>query len=82
MEFFQHLENQDNMTKEEFQKISEESKDLKNQPNSKLIEYMDMLTTDFEITKKNIINLTLYMDKVEELYNDLLKEYQSRKNGE
>lgn len=70
------------MTKEEFQKISEESKDLKNQPNSKLIEYMDMLTTDFEITKKNIINLTLYMDKVEELYNDLLKEYQSRKNGE
>ena len=44
-----------NMTKEEFENIIKESGDLKNQPNSKLIEYMDMLTTDFEITKKNII---------------------------
>lgn len=70
------------MTKEEFENILNESGDLKNQPNSKLIEYMDLLTTDFETTKKNIIGLTLYMDKVEELYNNFLKEYQSRKNGE
>ena len=70
------------MTKEEFENILNESGDLKNQPNSKLIEYMDLLTTDFETTKKNIIGLTLYMDKAEELYNNFLKEYQSRKNGE
>ena len=70
------------MTKEEFENILKESSDLKNQPNSKLIEFMDLLTTDFEMTKKNIISLTLYMDKVEELYNNLLKEYQLRNNGE
>lgn len=67
------------MTREEFENIIKESGDLKNQPNSKLIEYMDMLTTDFEITKKNIINQTIYMDKIEELYNNFLQEYQLRK---
>jgi hypothetical protein len=69
------------MTREEFETIIKLSADLKNQPNSKLIEYMDMLTNDFETTKNNIINMTIYMDKVEELYNNLLKEYQSRSNG-
>jgi hypothetical protein len=69
------------MTREEFENIIKLSADLKNQPNSKLIEYMDMLTNDFETTKNNIINMTIYMDKVEELYNNLLKEYQSRSNG-
>ena len=39
---------------------------------------MDKLTNDFEMTKTNILNLTLYLDKVEELYNNILKEYQSR----
>ena len=77
--YVRDLEYQDNMTREEFENIIKESGDLKNQPNSKLIEYMDMLTNDFETTKNNIISLTIYMDKVEELYNNLLKEYQSRK---
>jgi hypothetical protein len=40
---------------------------------------MDILTTDFELTKENIINLTMYLDKLEELYNNTLKEFQSRK---
>jgi hypothetical protein len=66
------------MKKEEFENIVNEQVDLKNQPNSKLIESMDKLTQDFELTKNNIINLTLYLDKVEELYNNVLKEYQSR----
>jgi hypothetical protein len=39
---------------------------------------MDLLTTDFEATKQNIISLTYYLDTVEELYNSILKEYQSR----
>ena len=39
---------------------------------------MDKLTVDFELTKTNIINSTIYLDKVEGLYNKILTEYQSR----
>ena len=66
------------MVKEEFENIVKELGDLKNIPNTKLIEIMDKLTTDFELTKNNIIGLTVYLDSVEELYNKTLKEYQSR----
>jgi hypothetical protein len=66
------------MTKEEFENIVKELGDLKNLPNTKLIEVMDKLTTDFELTKNNIIGLTVYLDSVEELYNKTLEEYQSR----
>jgi len=68
----------DNMSKEEFENIVKELGDLKNLPNTKLIEIMDKLTTDFDLTKNNIIGLTVYLDSVEELYNKTLKEYQSR----
>ena len=67
------------MNKEEFEKIIELQKQLKDQPNSKLIEVMEKLTTEFDFTKENIINSTIYLDKVEELYNNILKEYESRK---
>jgi predicted ATP-grasp superfamily ATP-dependent carboligase len=67
------------MNKEEFENIVKELGDLKNLPNSKLIEIMDKLSTDFDLTKNNIIGLTLYLDKVEELYNKSLEEFQSRK---
>ena len=67
------------MTKEEFENIVKLQSDLKEQSNSKLIEMMDKLTGDFDLTKENIINLTLYLDKVEELYNNTLKEFESRK---
>lgn len=66
------------MLKEELELIIKQQSDLKNTPNTELIKSMDLLTTDFEETKKNIINLTYYLDKVEELYNSMLKEYQSR----
>jgi hypothetical protein len=66
------------MIKEEFENIVKELGDLKNLPNTKLIEIMDKLTTDFELTKNNIIGLTVYLDSVEELYNKTLEEYQSR----
>ena len=68
------------MNKEEFENIVKEQSDLKNLPNSKLIEFMDKLSSDFDETKNNIIGLTVYLDKVEELYNNTLNEYQSRKN--
>jgi len=67
------------MNKEEFENIIELQKELKDQPNSKLIEVMEKLTTEFDFTKENIINSTIYLDKVEELYNNILKEYESRK---
>ena len=68
----------DNMNKEEFEDIVKELGDLKNTPNAKLIEIMDKLTSDFDSTKNNIIGLTLYLDKVEEMYNKTLNEYQTR----
>ena len=40
---------------------------------------MDKLTVAFDLTKENVISLTIYLDKLEELYNNTLKEYQSRK---
>jgi hypothetical protein len=66
------------MRKEEFEHIIKEQSNLKNLPNQKLVEYLDLLSSDFEGTKQNIINLTLYLDKVEELYNNTLKVYQER----
>ncbi len=66
------------MEEEIFEKILDEHRDLKNLPNSVLVEHMDILSESFEMTKQNIINLTYYLDKVEELYNLTLNEYQSR----
>jgi len=67
------------MNNEEFEKILTDLSDLKNLPNNKLIEVMDKLTTDFDMTKTNIINMTVYLDKIEELYDKTLAEYESRK---
>jgi len=72
------LENVNNMRKEEFENIVKEQSNLKNLPNQKLVEFMDLLSLDFEGTKQNIIDSTLYLDKVEELYNNTLKVYQER----
>lgn len=69
------------MTNEEFQNIINEQKNLKDLPNNKLVEYMDLLSLDFELTKESIINSTIYLDKVEELYNNTLNIYQERNNG-
>jgi hypothetical protein len=69
------------MKKEELDNIIKEQPNLKDLPNNKLIEMMDLLTKDFELTKENIINSTRYLDTVEELYNRTLKVYQDRTNG-
>jgi len=69
------------MTNTEFQNIINEQKNLKELPNAKLVEFMDILSLDFESTKQSIINSTIYLDKVEELYNNVLTTYQERNNG-
>jgi endonuclease III-like uncharacterized protein len=66
------------MTKEELEQIIDSQKDLKNLPNSTLVSQMDILTQDFDETKEKIISMTYYLDKVEELYNNILLEYQNR----
>jgi hypothetical protein len=68
------------MIKEDFENIINEQSNLKNLPNTTLSNFMDLLSTDFEITKDNIIKQTIYLDKLEELYNNILKIYQER-NG-
>lgn len=70
-----------NMKNEKFEEIINEVTNLKDLPNTKLVEYLDLLSSDFEVTKESIIKSTLYLDKVEELYNRILKTYQERNNG-
>ena len=69
------------MKNEKFEEIVNEIQNLKDLPNNKLVEYLDLLSQDFESVKESIINSTLYLDKVEELYNKILKTYQDRGNG-
>lgn len=75
------MEKNYNMKNEKFEEIINEVSNLKDLPNTKLVEYLDLLSSDFEITKESIIKSTLYLDKVEELYNRILKTYQERNNG-
>jgi flagellar motor switch protein FliG len=75
------LQKGDKMTQEEFKVLMEVAKDVKNVPNNRLEQTMDQLATEFETTKQNILGLSFYLDKIEELYNKILKEYQER-NGD
>jgi hypothetical protein len=69
------------MKDEQFKEILDTQTSLKDLPNSKLVEYLDLLSTDFEVTKESIIKSTFYLDKVEELYDKVLKVYQERNDG-
>jgi hypothetical protein len=69
------------MKDEKFKEILDSQLSLKDLPNTKLVEHMDLLSSDFESTKESIIKSTLYLDKVEELYDRVLKVYQERNNG-
>lgn len=69
------------MKDEKFEEITNEITNLKDLPNTKLVEYLDLLSSDFETTKESIIRGTLYLDKIEEMYNRILKAYQERNNG-
>jgi hypothetical protein len=68
------------MNDEKFKEILDSQLTLKDLPNTKLVEYLDLLSYDFDSTKESIIKSTLYLDSVEELYNRVLKVYQDR-NG-
>lgn len=74
------MEKTDNMTKLELDTIESQKTNLKNLPNTVLISFLENLNNGFESTKQDIINKTLHLDKIEELYNIVLKEYQVRVN--
>lgn len=56
--------------------------EIKSSDNQELVQAMDFLTEDFEETKQMIINLSIHLDNVENLYNKILVEYNSRNNYE
>jgi phage terminase Nu1 subunit (DNA packaging protein) len=68
------------MKDEKFKEILDSQLLLKDLPNTKLVEFMDLLSSDFDSAKESIIKTTLYLDKVEELYDRVLKVYQERNN--
>jgi phage terminase Nu1 subunit (DNA packaging protein) len=68
------------MKDEKFKEILDSQLLLKDLPNTKLVEFMDLLSYDFDSTKESIIKSTLYLDKVEELYDRVLKVYLERNN--
>ena len=61
------------MKDEKFKEILDCQLSLKDLPNTKLVEYLDLLSSDFDFTKESIIKSTLYLDSIEELYNRVLK---------
>lgn len=77
-EFSLLIQYQDSMRKEDLENIIKEQGNLKNLPNNDLVSFLESLTDEFELTKTNLINLTIYLDKIEELYNNVLKEYDNR----
>ena len=67
------------MTKTETaQKVISIAKDIKSHSNKDLVFAMDFIQDDFEKTKETLITLTHHLDKLENTYNLLLKEYESR----
>jgi hypothetical protein len=51
---------------------------LGEQSNSALIEMMDFLQNDFDVTKQRIVDLTYHLDTIETIYDKINKEYSKR----
>lgn len=69
------------MTKEEVaKKTIEVINNPSNSSNSDLQMAMDVIQKDFETVKNDIVKLTYHLDSLEETYNKILKEYNTR-NG-
>jgi hypothetical protein len=63
----------------EHKNILEILSNYKNRSNKDLINAMDFLNEDFEKTKDLLLKLSTHLDKTEESYYKLLKEYNNRK---
>jgi len=60
-------------------KILEIIKNYKNKSNKDLVIAMEHISKDFEFTKNSILKFSEHLDKLENTYNLLLKEYNERK---
>lgn len=70
------------MTKEEItKKTIEVINDPSSSTNTELTLALDIINTDYETTKDNIIKLTYHLDSLEENYNKILKEFKKRNGG-
>ena len=65
----------------ESDKILEIIKNYKNKSNKDLVTAMEHISKDFEFTKNSILKFSEHLDKLENSYNLLLKEYQTRTNS-
>jgi hypothetical protein len=63
------------------EEVLEIVKDYKNKSNKDLIKAMDLIIQDFEFCKNRIVELTVQLDKLENTYNTILKEYDRRTNS-
>jgi len=68
------------MKKEDIDRALEIIKDYKSRSNKDLIFVMDLVREDFELTKKSLIRLSNHLDKLENTYNLILKEFENRTN--
>lgn len=66
------------MSNEEIKKMISDLSNLNGLTNVELVSNMDKLSEEFETVKKRLIAETIYLDKIEEMYNQNLKEYKSR----
>lgn len=74
------MENQLNLNqvKVESGKILEIIKNYKDSSNKDLVLALEFVQKDFEYTKETIIKMSEHLDKLENTYNLLHKEYNSR----
>lgn len=59
-------------------KINDIIKNYKDKPNKELLNLMEILITEFNKTKELIIDLTKHLENIEDVYNEVQKEYKIR----
>jgi adenine C2-methylase RlmN of 23S rRNA A2503 and tRNA A37 len=64
--------------KDNAEKVLKIIKDYKSQSNKDLMFAMDFIQDDFMNTKETLVKLTHHLDKLENTYNLILKEYEKR----
>jgi len=59
-------------------KVIEIINDYKNRSNKELTHAMDAINSEFEFTKKTLIDLSNHLDYLTETYHSILDEYNKR----
>lgn len=75
-----HMESSFNISEKKIKSIEilEIIKEYKDRPNKDLQLAMDFIQEDFKLTKESLLKLTHHLDKLENTYTLLLKEYNDR----